>query len=257
MLLGATSLLSVPISDGETGYGALTLIRQAAEGRFTIADLALATELGEHLGVAIRVDRMFRHRSAVAEALQSSLLPASLPEVPGLDLSAAYVPASEGLEVSGDFYDVFPVQGGWAITVGDVCGKGPEAAAMTAAARHAIRAIAHWNPDPVDVLAGQQPQGGVLPSAAAGIPGPATALLAGQTPMVRVVLRGIGRRGTHLCPAPVHRTAGPAVLTGSCPPAFTTGLKAGALAAIMVAGPGPGVLSARDWNPCPGYPSIG
>ncbi len=153
MLLGATSLLSVPISDGVTGYGVLTLARQPAEGSFTIADLALATELGEHLGVAIRVDRMFRHRSAVAEALQSSLLPASLPEVPGLELSAAYVPASEGLEVSGDFYDVFPVQGGWAITVGDVCGKGQEAAAMTAAARHAIRAIAHSNPDPADVLA--------------------------------------------------------------------------------------------------------
>jgi len=153
MMLGVTSLLSVPISDGVTGYGVLTLARQAAEGRFTIADLALAEDLGEHLGVAIRVDRMFRHRSAVAEALQGSLLPASLPEVPGLDLSAAYVPASEGLEVSGDFYDVFPVQGGWAITVGDVCGKGQEAAAMTAAARHAIRVIAHWNPDPVDVLA--------------------------------------------------------------------------------------------------------
>ena len=153
MLLGVTSLLSVPITDGVTGYGVLTLARQAAEGRFTIADLGLAEELGQHLGVAIRVDRMFRHRSAVAEALQGSLLPASLPEVPGLDLSAAYVPASEGLEVSGDFYDVFPVQGGWAITVGDVCGKGQEAAAMTAAARHAIRVIAHWNPDPVDVLA--------------------------------------------------------------------------------------------------------
>jgi serine phosphatase RsbU (regulator of sigma subunit)/PAS domain-containing protein len=153
MLLGVTSLVSVPITDGVTGYGVLTLARQAAEGRFTIADLVLAEELGQHLGVAIRVDRMFRHRSAVAEALQGSLLPASLPEVPGLDLSAAYVPASEGLEVSGDFYDVFPVQGGWAITVGDVCGKGQEAAAMTAAARHAIRVIAHWNPDPVDVLA--------------------------------------------------------------------------------------------------------
>jgi serine phosphatase RsbU (regulator of sigma subunit) len=153
MLLGATSLLSVPISDGTTGYGVLTLARQAAEGRFEIADLGLAEELGEHLGVAIRVDRMFRHRSAVAEALQGSLLPARLPDVPWLDLSAAYVPASEGLEVSGDFYDVFPVQGGWAITVGDVCGKGQEAAAMTAAARHAIRALAHSNQDPVDVLA--------------------------------------------------------------------------------------------------------
>ena len=153
VLLGATSLISVPITDGMTNYGALTLARTAGEGRFEIADLGLAEELGQHLGVAIRVDRMFRHRAAAAEALQSSLLPATLPEVPGLDLFAAYQPASEGLEVSGDFYDVFPVQGGWAITVGDVCGKGQEAAAMTAAARHAIRVLAHWNPDPVDVLA--------------------------------------------------------------------------------------------------------
>ncbi|HJY03068.1 MAG TPA: SpoIIE family protein phosphatase [Streptosporangiaceae bacterium] len=153
MLLGATSLISVPITDGLTNYGALTLARTAGEGRFDIADLGLAEDLGQHLGVAIRVDRMFRHRAAAAEALQSSLLPARLPEVPGLDLFAAYQPASEGLEVSGDFYDVFPVQGGWAITVGDVCGKGQEAAAMTAAARHAIRVLAHWNPDPVDVLA--------------------------------------------------------------------------------------------------------
>jgi serine phosphatase RsbU (regulator of sigma subunit) len=153
MLLGATSLISVPITDGLTNYGALTLARTAGEGRFEIADLGLAEDLGQHLGVAIRVDRMFRHRAAAAEALQSSLLPATLPEVPGLDLFAAYQPASEGLEVSGDFYDVFPVQGGWAITVGDVCGKGQEAAAMTAASRHAIRVLAHWNPDPVDVLA--------------------------------------------------------------------------------------------------------
>jgi serine phosphatase RsbU (regulator of sigma subunit) len=146
-------LLSVPITDGVTNYGALTLARTAGEGRFEIADLGLAEELGRHLGVAIRVDRMFRQRSVVAEALQGSLLPARLPDVPGIDLSPAYVPASEGLEVSGDFYDVFPIQEGWAIMVGDVCGKGQEAAAMTAAARHAIRVLAHWNPDPADVLA--------------------------------------------------------------------------------------------------------
>jgi len=152
MLVGATSLLSVPITDGVTRYGALTLARTPGEGRFEIADLGLAEQLGQHLGVAIRVDRMFRHHSTVSEALQASLLPASLPEVPGLELSAAYQPAGEGLEVSGDFYDVFPVSGGWAITVGDVCGKGQEAAAMTGAARHAIRALAHWNPDPADVL---------------------------------------------------------------------------------------------------------
>jgi serine phosphatase RsbU (regulator of sigma subunit)/PAS domain-containing protein len=153
MLLGATSLLSVPVTDGAATYGALTLARTAAEGRFEIADLGLVEELGRHLGVAIRVDRMFRQRSMVAEALQESLLPARLPDVPGIELSAAYTPASEGMEVSGDFYDVFPVTGGWAVTIGDVCGKGQEAGAMTAAARHAIRVLAYWNPDPADVLA--------------------------------------------------------------------------------------------------------
>ena len=152
-LLGATSMLTVPITDGATGYGSLTLARQPDQDRFGIADLGLAEELGEHLGVAIRVDRMFRHRSAVAEALQASLLPATLPEIPGLDLSAAYLPAGEGLEVSGDFYDVFPVRGGWGLTIGDVCGKGQEAAAMTAAARHAIRVLASFDDDPGAVLA--------------------------------------------------------------------------------------------------------
>ena len=153
ILLGATSLLSVPITDGEVGYGALTLARTPGEGRFELADLGLAEELGRHLGLAIRVDRMFRQHSAVAEALQGSLLPDRLPDVPGLELAPAYVPASEGLEVGGDFYDVFAVPDGWAICIGDVCGKGQEAAAMTAAARHAIRVLARWNPDPADVLA--------------------------------------------------------------------------------------------------------
>jgi PAS domain S-box-containing protein len=153
ILIGATSLLSVPITDGDVSYGALTLARGSGEGRFELADLGLAEELGRHLGVAIRVDRMFRQRSAVAEALQGSLLPTRLPNVPGLELSSAYVPASEGLEVGGDFFDVFPVPDGWAISIGDVCGKGQEAAAMTAAARHAIRALARRNPDPADVLA--------------------------------------------------------------------------------------------------------
>jgi serine phosphatase RsbU (regulator of sigma subunit)/PAS domain-containing protein len=152
VLLGATSVLSVSIADGGTSYGTLTLLRLAADPRFEVADLGLLEEVGQHLAVAIRVDRMFRHRSAVAEALQASLLPATLPDIPGLDLSAAYLPAGEGLEVSGDFYDVFPVQDGWGITIGDVCGKGQEAAAMTSAARHAIRVLAAFTPDPADVL---------------------------------------------------------------------------------------------------------
>ena len=154
MTLGATTLICVPISDGTNGYGTLTLARRADAGQFAVADLALADQLGEHLAISVRVDRMFRHRSEVAEALQASLLPARLPAaVPGLEFAAAYAGATQWQEISGDFYDVFPSKGGWGIAVGDVCGKGQDAAAMTAAARHAIRALAHVHDSPEAVLA--------------------------------------------------------------------------------------------------------
>ncbi|HEY1823990.1 MAG TPA: SpoIIE family protein phosphatase [Trebonia sp.] len=154
MMLGATSLICVPISDGTTGYGTLTLTRLANKGPFGVADLGLAEELGRHLAIAIRVDRVFRQRSQVAEALQASLLPARLPTVPGLEFAAAYIGATHFQEISGDFYDVFKAgDDGWGIAVGDVCGKGQDAAAMTAAARHAIRALAHVRDAPADILA--------------------------------------------------------------------------------------------------------
>jgi serine phosphatase RsbU (regulator of sigma subunit)/PAS domain-containing protein len=153
MTLGATSLICVPISDGSTGYGALTLARQAAKGPFSVADLGLAEDLGQHLANAIRVDRMFRRKSEAAESLQASLMPASLPTVPWLEFAAAYIGAMQWSETSGDFYDVFPASDGWAIAIGDVCGKGQDAAAMTAAARHSIRALAHVHDAPADVLA--------------------------------------------------------------------------------------------------------
>jgi len=153
MMLGAASLICVPISDGTTGYGTLTLTRLADKGPFGVADLGLAEELGRHLAIAVRVDRVFRQRSQVAEALQASLLPARLPAVPGLEFAAAYIGATQFQEISGDFYDVFKAADGWGIAVGDVCGKGQDAAAMTAAARHAIRALAHVHETPADVLA--------------------------------------------------------------------------------------------------------
>jgi serine phosphatase RsbU (regulator of sigma subunit) len=152
MKLGATSVLSVPIAEGQHGYGVITLCRSSSEGPFQIADLALAEELGAQLAVVIRVDRLFRRRSEVAEALQASLLPRVLPDVPGIELAAAYMGATEGLDVGGDFYDVYPIPGGWGLAIGDVTGKGEEAVALTAAARHAIRVIAHWTADPIEVL---------------------------------------------------------------------------------------------------------
>ena len=153
MMLDATSVLCVPLSDGEHTYGTLTLARNASEGHFEMADLGVVEELGEQLALAIRVDRMFRRHTEIADALQSSLLPRDLPQIPGVEIAAAYVAATEGLEVGGDFYDIYRTPGGWGVAIGDVCGKGEEAAAVTAAARHAIRVLAHWTADPAEVLA--------------------------------------------------------------------------------------------------------
>ena len=152
MQLGATSVLCVPLSDGEQSYGVLTLARRANEPHFEIADLGLVEELGEQLALAIRVDRMFRRRTEIADSLQASLLPRELPVVPGVEIAAAYVAATEGLEVGGDFYDVYRTPEGWGVSIGDVCGKGEHAAAVTAAARHAVRVLAHTDPDPAGVL---------------------------------------------------------------------------------------------------------
>jgi serine phosphatase RsbU (regulator of sigma subunit)/anti-sigma regulatory factor (Ser/Thr protein kinase) len=77
----------------------------------------------------------------VARTLQESLLPARLPEIPGVDAAARFRPAGLRNSVGGDFYDVFGLSdGSWAVVVGDVCGKGPEAAALTGLARHTLRA---------------------------------------------------------------------------------------------------------------------
>lgn len=94
-----------------------------------------------------------RHHAHIARTLQDSLLPPALPQVPGAQTAARYVPAGGGNEIGGDFYDVFETaRNDWAIVLGDVCGKGAEAAAVTALARYTIRAAAMRARRPSTVL---------------------------------------------------------------------------------------------------------
>jgi serine phosphatase RsbU (regulator of sigma subunit)/PAS domain-containing protein len=152
MVLGSTSLMCVPLSDGERSYGVLTLAAQRGQGHFGMADVGLVEELGEHLALAIRIDRLYRQRTEVADALQASLLPRQVRQMPGTEVAAAHVPATTDTEVGADFYDVYPARDGWGIVIGDVCGRGEDAAAVSAAARHALRAFAHLDADPATVL---------------------------------------------------------------------------------------------------------
>jgi serine phosphatase RsbU (regulator of sigma subunit) len=151
-LLGATSLLCVPVVDGSRKYGVLTLLRHSTQGQFGLAEAALAEDVAALLGLAISGRRVLRQRTEAADALRASLLPPVLKPIPGVEMASAHLAPTRGREVGGDFYDAYPTPGGWGIAIGDVCGKGEDAAAATAAARHAIRVLAHWNGDPADVL---------------------------------------------------------------------------------------------------------
>ena len=101
----------------------------------------------------LRAEAAERQAREIASVLQRSLLPPTLPEIAGVELGAAYRPGLEGTEVGGDFYDVFELPGGdWGLTIGDVRGKGTEAATVTALVRHTVRAAAVHAASPSEVL---------------------------------------------------------------------------------------------------------
>ncbi len=109
----------------------------------------------ELLAARLRAEESEAKATALARTLQATFLPPAIPSVPGLDVGGAYRPAGDGSEVGGDFYDVFETgRGTWAVVLGDVCGKGPDAAVVTALARYTVRAEALRTPYPSAVLAG-------------------------------------------------------------------------------------------------------
>jgi serine phosphatase RsbU (regulator of sigma subunit) len=114
-----------------------------------VALTVLTVLLGGFLGrLALARDRARARSERTAAILQRSLLPPGLPAVPGCELSVRFKPAGEGELVGGDFYDVFAVGDRWAIVLGDVCGKGAEAAAVTAMARWTLRSCGVREADP-------------------------------------------------------------------------------------------------------------
>src|SRR5436305_5358136 len=150
--LDISASLTVPLPARGRILGAMTL---ATEGdRFLSEhDLTLALELGARAGLSVDNARLYGDRAHVAQTLQASLLPPQLPSVPGMRVAARYRPAAEGIEVGGDFYDVFPAgPDRWVMVVGDVCGKGAEAAAVTALARYTLRAEAGRALSPQEAL---------------------------------------------------------------------------------------------------------
>ena len=114
---------------------------------------AYIVDLSERKAAEDRLREAYRQRDHVARTLQTSLLPPTLPEPPGLRLAARYLPSPVGEGVGGDFYDVHQTHdGAWHLLIGDVCGRGPDAAALTALARYTLRAAAINEHDPAEIL---------------------------------------------------------------------------------------------------------
>ncbi|MFI5688014.1 PP2C family protein-serine/threonine phosphatase [Streptomyces sp. NPDC051636] len=149
-----TDLAAIVMDELELRLSALRALRHEQEKREAESRHAKAQRERAEAERAAR-EQAERDRAAIAafaSTLQRTLLPPALPAVPGLELACHYSTAS-AYDVGGDFYDIFPLGGGrWAFFLGDVCGKGAEAATVTALARHTLRAAAQIDPDPVAVL---------------------------------------------------------------------------------------------------------
>lgn len=121
----------------------MLVLGKPSDDHFRQEILELAEDLSRRAALALDNARLYSERTAISQALQRSLLPPGLPQIPGVEVEVIYRAAGEGNEVGGDFYDLFPIRdGAYGFAIGDVCGTGPEAAAVTGLARHALRLLA-------------------------------------------------------------------------------------------------------------------
>ena len=229
-------VLAVPLVARRRLLGVLLVGRRTGTG-YARDDSGLLLDLARRAALAVDNARLYEERAAVAKALQASLLPPALPIVPGVEFGARYAAAGEGNEVGGDFYDVFALpdvagaglagaglagvdlagvdvagasDGQWAVAIGDVCGKGAEAAAITGLARNVLRLLGREGRPPQAIL--QRLNSAILELGERGRF--CTASLAAIHPSaegVRVRLSSAGH------PLPVLVTAdGRAALVGTC-----------------------------------------
>jgi serine phosphatase RsbU (regulator of sigma subunit) len=146
------SLIIAPLIARGRTLGAITLIIDSSDRRYDDQDMATASGLADRAALAIDNARLYQSQIDIAATLQRSLLPKHLPELPGVELAARYLAAGEEVEVGGDFYDVWLLDQGFGVAIGDVSGKGATAASMTSLARHTMRVASLHEPTPSRVL---------------------------------------------------------------------------------------------------------
>jgi PAS domain S-box-containing protein len=152
--LGIRSMLAVPLTTRDQQVGVMVLGREDPATPLTENDVRIAVELANQLAVALSNAQDSRRQTTIAETLQHALLPGELPRIDGVDLAARYLPATEGANVGGDWYDVIPLGGGSVgLVVGDVVGHDLHAATLMGQLRNSVRTLAALLRDPPRVLA--------------------------------------------------------------------------------------------------------
>jgi serine phosphatase RsbU (regulator of sigma subunit)/PAS domain-containing protein len=152
--LRISSAMVVPLRARERTLGAITFIFAESERQYSTHELELAEELGRRAGLALDHARLYEREHRTAETLQRALLPPTLPDIPGHELAARYLPGRAGDHVGGDWYDAFALPDGRdGIAIGDIGGRGITAAALMGQVRNGLRAYALKALGPAEAMA--------------------------------------------------------------------------------------------------------
>jgi serine phosphatase RsbU (regulator of sigma subunit) len=147
------SCIVLPLGARGSVLGALTHWIMRPGKTFDETARRTAKRLADRAALALDNARLHEQQTHIASVLQRSLRPRSLPQITGFDAASRFLAAGQAYEVGGDFYDVFRSGSGtWTAVIGDVCGKGPEAASLTALARYTIRTASSPDRSPSEVL---------------------------------------------------------------------------------------------------------
>lgn len=150
--LRPADVLGVGLNARGTTSGALVAVRAGGRG-YDEQDVRAVEEFARLVAATLDSARMYEERAMIAATLQASLRPPDLPDLPGLRIAARYRAAQERMEIGGDFYDVHGEPDDVSVVIGDVCGKGVEAAVLTGQARQTIKTAARFDRSPAGILA--------------------------------------------------------------------------------------------------------
>jgi PAS domain S-box-containing protein len=132
--------------------GTISFLHAQANIAYQPEDLEFLSELGDRAALALDNARLYQERDAIARNLQRGLRPPRPAKVEGLESSVIFEAAGRGIEIGGDLYDVLPTEDGCWVLIGDVAGKGSEAAGVSVAVRHAVRGLTREVDEPEEIL---------------------------------------------------------------------------------------------------------